>query len=130
MTSNSKGRRRYLPYVFTEQGIAMLSAVLQSEAAIQISIKIMDAFVEMRRFLANNSLLFEKINEIEKIQLKYQNSTDEKFNRIFDYISKHKEVSQKIFFDGQVYDAFSLLVDLVSRAEKKLVLVDNYVNSG
>ena len=90
----------------------------------------MDTFVEIRRFLANNSLLFEKINEIEKIQLKYQNSTDEKFNRIFDYISEHKEVSQKIFFDGQIYDAFSLLVDLVSRAEKKLVLVDNYVNSG
>lgn len=63
-------------------------------------------------------------------QLEYQKNTDEKFDKIFDYISKHQEVSQKIFFDGQIYDAFSLLVDLVSTAEKKQVLVDNYVDIG
>ncbi len=128
VTSKGKGGRRYLPYVFTEQGIAMLSAVLRSEVAIQISIKIMNAFVEMRRFLTNNSLMFARINELEMKQLEYQNSTDEKFDKIFNYISEREEVSQKIFFDGQIYDAFSLLVDLVSRAEKKLVLVDNYVD--
>ena len=65
MTSKGKGGRRYLLYVFTEQGIAMLSAVLRSEVAIQISIKIMNAFVGMRRFLANNSMMFERINELE-----------------------------------------------------------------
>ena len=96
----------------------MLSAVLRSEVAIQISIKIMNAFVGMRRFLANNSLMFERINELEMKQLEYQKSTDEKFDKILDYISEREEVSQKIFFDGQIYDAFSLLVDLVSRAEK------------
>lgn len=74
-----------MPYVFTEQGIAMLSAVLRSEVAIQISIKIMNAFVEMRRFLANNSLMFERINELGMKQLEYQNSTDEKFDKIFDW---------------------------------------------
>ena len=126
--NDSKGGRRYLPYVFTEQGIAMLSAVLRSEVAIQISIKIMNAFVGMRRFLANNSLMFERIDELEMKQLEYQKSTDEKFDKIFDYISEREEVSQKIFFDGQIYDAFSLLVDLVSRAERKLVLVDSYVD--
>ena len=130
VTSNGKGGRRYMPYVFTEQGIAMLSAVLRSKIAIQISIKIMDAFVEMRRFLASNALMFERINEMEVKQLAFQKSTEEKFDKIFHYISEHEESSQKIFFDGQIYDAFSLLVDLVSRAEKKLVLVDNYVDVG
>ena len=127
---STHGGRRKLPYVFTEQGIAMLSAVLRSEPAVQVSIKIMDAFVEMRRFLASNALMFERINEMEVKQLAFQKSTEEKFDKIFHYISEHEESSQKIFFDGQIYDAFSLLVDLVSKAEKKLVLVDNYVDVG
>jgi hypothetical protein len=130
VTSNVKGGRRYMPYVFTEQGIAMLSAVLRSDIAVQISIKIMNTFVEMRKFLTNNSLMFERINEIEVKQLAFQKSTDERFDKIFNYISEHKESSQKIFFDGQIYDAFSLLVDLVLKSEKKLVLVDNYVDMG
>ncbi len=125
-----RGGRRHRPYVFTEQGIAMLSAVLHSEVAVRVSIGIMDAFVEMRRFLANNSLMLERINELEIKQLEYQKGTDEKFDKIFDYISEHEEVSQKIFFDGQIYDAFSILVDLIARAEKKIVLVDNYVDVG
>ncbi len=127
---NTHGGRRKLPYVFTEQGIAMLSAVLRSETAVQVSIKIMDAFVEMRRFLASNTLMFEKINEMEVKRLAFQKNTEEKFDKIFRYISEHEESSQKIFFDGQIYDAFSLLVDLVSKAEKKLALVDNYVDVG
>lgn len=127
---NTHGGRRKLPYVFTEQGIAMLSAVLRSETAVQVSIKIMDAFVEMRRFLASNTLMFEKINEMEVKRLAFQKNTEEQFDKIFRYISEHEESSQKIFFDGQIYDAFSLLVDLVSKAEKKLALVDNYVDVG
>jgi hypothetical protein len=130
VTSNVKGGRRYMPYVFTEQGIAMLSAVLRSDIAVQISIKIMNTFVEMRKFLTNNSLMFERINEMEVKQLAFQKSADERFDKIFNYISEHKESSQKIFFDGQIYDAFSLLVDLVLKAEKKIVLVDNYVDMG
>lgn len=127
---NEHGGRRKLPYVFTEQGIAMLSAVLRSEVAIQVSIKIMNAFVEMRRFLINNSLMFERINEMEVRQLEYQKSTDEKFEQIFDYIEQHEEGMQKVFFDGQIYDAFSLLVDIIAKAEKEIVLVDNYVDIG
>ena len=99
------GGRRYLPYVFTEPGIAMLSAVLRSDVAVQVSIKIMNAFVEMRRFMANNSLVLNRINEIEVKQLSYQKDTDEKFEKIFTYISEHEEVTQKIFFEGQIYDA-------------------------
>ncbi len=119
-----------MPYVFTEQGISMLSAVLRSDVAVNVSIGIMRAFVEMRRFLANNSLMLERINAIEVKQLEYQKSAEEKFDKIFDYISEHEEASQKIFFDGQIYDAFSILVDLIAKAEKKIVLVDNYVDVG
>jgi len=129
------GGRRYLPYVFTEQGIAMLSAVLRSDVAIQMSIKIMNAFVQMRRFLTSNSLMFEKINEIEIRQIQdgikvqqLEKKTEKRFEEVFDYIAEHKESNQKIFFDGQIYDAFRLLVELISRVEKKLILVDNYVD--
>ena len=125
-----KGGRRYLPYVFTEQGISMLSAILRSEVAVNVSVKIMRTFVQMRRFLANNSLMFERITEIEAKQIAYQRDTDEKFDKVFRYISEHEEVTQKIFFEGQIYDAFSLLTDLVSKAEKEIVLIDNYVDIG
>ena len=127
---NGHGGKRKLPYVFTEQGIAMLSAVLRSDVAIQVSIKIMNTFVVMRKFFANNSLMFEQISEIKAKQLEYQKSTDEKFDQIFTYISEHEEVSQKIFFEGQIYDAFSLLTQLVGKAEKSIVLIDNYVDVG
>ena len=128
--TSSKGGRRYLPYVFTEQGIAMLSAVLRSDEAIQVSVNIMNAFVKMRRFLAENALMFDKLNSLELKQLQYQKESNEKFDQIFAYISEHEEVGQKIFFEGQIYDAFSLLVSLVGKAEKSIVLIDNYVDVG
>ena len=125
-----KGGRRYLPYVFTEQGIAMLSAVLRSDVAIQVSINIMNAFVEMRRFISNNALLFERISTVELRQLEYQKQTDEKLEQIFEYISEHEESSQKVFFDGQIYDAFSLIVSLIQKAGKEITLIDGYVDVG
>lgn len=125
-----KGGRRYLPYVFTEQGIAMLSAVLRSDVAIQVSISIMKSFVEMRRFMANNALLFERISNVELKQLEYQKQTDEKLEQIFEYISEHEETNQKVFFDGQIYDAFSLIVSLIQKAEKEITLIDGYVDIG
>ena len=131
VTSNksaNKGGRRYLPYAFTEQGIAMLSGVLRSEVAIQVSIRIMNTFVEMRRFIANNALLFEQISNIELKQLAYQKSTDERFDRVFQYIDMHAESEQKIFFAGQIYDAFSLLVSIIQNADKEIVLIDGYVD--
>lgn len=127
-TEDKHGGRRTLPYVFTEQGIAMLSSVLRSDVAIQVSINIMDAFIEMRRFIANNALLFERISTVELHQLEYQKQTDEKFEQIFEYISEHEESSQKIFFDGQIYDAFSLLISLIQKSNAKITLVDGYVD--
>jgi predicted O-linked N-acetylglucosamine transferase (SPINDLY family) len=123
-----KGGRRYLPYVFTEQGIAMLSAVLRSDVAVQVSVNIMNAFIEMRRFIANNALLFERISNVELKQLEYQKQTDEKLEQIFEYISKHEEASQKVFFDGQIYDAFSLITSIIKKANKEIILIDGYVD--
>ncbi|MCM1125219.1 MAG: ORF6N domain-containing protein [Lachnospiraceae bacterium] len=128
--ASSKGGRRYLPYVFTEQGIAMLSAVLRSDEAIQVSLNIMNTFVKMRKFLAENALMFERLSSLELKQLQYQKESNEKFDKIFAYISEHEEANQHIFFDGQIYDAFSLLVSLIERAEKSIVLIDNYVDVG
>lgn len=122
------GRRRSLPYVFTEQGVAMLSAVLKSEVAIEVSIRIMDAFVEMRRFIANNAALFERISSVELKQLEYQKQTDERFEQVFEYIGSHEEAPQKLFFKGQIYDAFSFLVELIQSAERNIKLVDGYVD--
>lgn len=126
--NNGYGGRRTLPFVFTEQGISMLASVLHSEVAVNVSIGIMRAFVEMRRFIANNELLFERISNVELKQLEYQRKTDEKLEQIFEYIYEHEESSQKVFFDGQIYDAFSLIVSLIQKADSKIVLIDNYVD--
>lgn len=107
-SDENRGGRRYLPYAFTEQGIAMLSSVLRSDVAIQVSINIMNAFVEMRRFISTNALLFERISSVELKQLQYQKQTDERLAQIFEYISNHVEDNQKVFFEGQIYDAFNL----------------------
>lgn len=123
-----RGGRRYFPYVFTEQGIAMLSAVLRSDVAIDVSINIMEAFVKMRHFIANNALLFEHISNVELKQLEYQKNTDEKLGQVFEYISNHEESSQKIFFDGQIYDAFSFIVGLIQKAHTTITLIDGYVD--
>ncbi len=127
-TSNGRGGRRYRPYMFTEQGIAMLSGVLRSDIAVQVSIRIMNTFVEMRRFIANNALLFEKVSNMELKQLEYQKSTDERFDKVFQYIEDHAESEQKIFFDGQIYDAFSLITSIIQKAQKEIILIDGYVD--
>ena len=119
---------KYLPYVYTEQGIAMLTSVLHTERAIAASISIMEAFVEMRHFIANNAALFDRISSVELRQLEYQKQTDKKFDRLFEYIGEHTETHQKIFFDGQIYDAFSLLIEFIQKAEQEIILIDGYVD--
>ena len=122
------GGRRKLPFAFTEQGIAMLSSVLKSDVAIQINMRIMDTFVDIRKYMANNALLYEKVNNIELKQMEFQNITNERFDRVFRYIEDHAEDERKIFFDGQIYDAFSLIVSLIQKAQKKIILIDGYVD--
>ena len=87
----------------------MLATVLKGKVAEQQSIFIMRAFREMRQFISNNALLFEKISHIELKQLEYQKSTNEKLEKVFQYIEDQTESKQKIFFDGQIYDAFSFI---------------------
>lgn len=112
------------PYAFTEQGIAMLSAVLKSDIAVEVSIKIMNSFVEMRKFLFSNKEMFARLDRVELKQLE----TDQKLEEVFNYIATNTEVKQNIFFDGQIYDAFSFIVGLVQKAKKEIILIDNYVD--
>ncbi|WP_022764757.1 ORF6N domain-containing protein [Butyrivibrio sp. XPD2006] len=126
--SGQEGGRRKLPYAFTEQGIYMLATVLKGEIADQQSIFIMRAFREMRHFIANNALLFEKVSHIELRQLEYEKNTDERFGKVFRYIEDHAEAEQKIFFDGQIYDAFSLITTIIKKAKKEIILIDGYVD--
>lgn len=121
---SGSGGRRYMPYVFTEQGIAMLSAVLKSDVAVEVSIKIMNSFVEMRRFLISNQALFPRLDRIEIKQLE----TDKKFEEVFNYIAANTEIKQNIFYDGQIYDSFSFIVGLIQKAKKEIILIDNYVD--
>lgn len=134
-SDSSHGGRRKLPFVYTEQGIAMLSAVLRSDVAIQVSIRIMQTFVEMRKYLATNALLLQKVNNLETKQLEtdlaikaIEQQTNEKFDKVFDYIASHEEDNQKIFFDGQIFDAFSLMTELIQQADNSIVLIDGYVD--
>ena len=124
VTSKGRGGRRYMPFVFTEQGIAMLSAVLKSDIAVKVSISIMDAFIEMRHFIATNAALFDRISKVELKQLE----ADKKFGQLFEYVNTHAETNQKLFFDGQIYDAFSLLIELIQKAEQEIILIDGYVD--
>lgn len=121
-----KTTRKYLPYAFTEQGIAMLSGLLKNEIAIQVSINIMNAFVEMRKFIVTNSNIFNLSNRMENKFLEY----DKKFNIVFDELqnNKEKEFNEKIFFDGQIYDSYSLIIDLIKSAKNKILIIDNYID--
>ncbi len=128
-SSSGHGGRRHLPYVFTEQGVSMLSAVLRSDTAIEVSIKIIDAFVQMRHFLANNASLFQKIEQIEKKQLAFELKTDKKFEEVFEAIeSREIKPKQGIFFDGQIFDAYLFVTDLIKSAKYSIILIDNYID--
>ncbi len=114
-----------LPYAFTEQGVAMLSAVLKSETAIKVSIQIMQAFVDMRKFITNNALIFQRLEKLEKVSFE----SDAKFEQIFKAL-EHKDIKPKkgIFFEGQVFDAYTFIANLIRKAEKSIILIDNYVD--
>lgn len=119
------GNIKYLPYAFTEQGVAMLSAVLRSDIAIQVSIQIMDAFVEMRKLIASQSGLLQRMNGMERKLLE----TDQKFEQVFKALeSKDVIPNQCVFFDGQVFDAYELASKIIRSAKESIVLIDNYIN--
>lgn len=121
-----KGKhRKYLPYVFTEQGVAMLSAVLKSQTAVKVSIQIIHAFVEMRRYMSDNALIFARLDSIERHQLE----NDSKFNEIFKALEQTDIQPEKgIFYDGQIFDAYQFISDLIRKATKSIILIDNYID--
>ncbi|MDT8391631.1 MAG: ORF6N domain-containing protein [Lentisphaeria bacterium] len=118
-----------LPYAFSEQGVAMLSAVLRSDTAVQTSIYIMNAFVRQRQFLAHSADVFRRLNHIEKRQIASEIRTDERFEKVFKALEeKNVKPKQGIFFDGQVFDAYAFVCDLIRSARQRIILIDNYVD--
>ena len=117
---------RRAPYAFTEQGVAMLSAVLKSETAIRVSIQIMDAFSAMRRALASIAPILSRLDVVERRQITDQQRNEERFDAIFKAMDGGDFPPQKVFFDGKHYDAYSFARKLVRKAKKNIVLVDNY----
>ena len=128
--NSSRGKhRKYIPYVFTEQGVAMLSGVLRSDIAVKVSIQIMDAFVAMRRFIAANAGVFQRLETVERKQIEHKVETDHKFNQIFNAIEE-REITPKqgIFYDGQVFDAYRFLSGLIRTAKKSILIIDSYID--
>ena len=123
-TSNGRGGTRYLPYAFTEGGIAMLSSVLKSGIAVEVNIRIMRAFVAMRQFLATNAQVFQRLANIEYHQIE----TDKRIDEVFKRLDANVQPQQGIFYDGQVFDAYQFVSDLVRKAKSSIVLIDNYVD--
>ncbi|MFN5347523.1 MAG: ORF6N domain-containing protein [Bacteroidota bacterium] len=123
-SSLNHGGRRYLPYVCTEQGVAMLSAILKSSVAITVSIQIMNAFVLMRKSISQYDGINQRLESIELKQLQSEN----KISKIFKALEKSNTINQGIFFDGQLFDAHVFVSDLIRKAKKSIVVIDNYVD--
>ena len=121
--STSKGGSRKGHNVFTEQGIAMLSTILKSKVAVETSIRIMDAFVKMRKYISVN--LIEQDN-IKNMLIKHDNEIkllQESFSKL-----EEKEKINHMFYEGQIYDAYSLLIDIFNEAKKEIIIIDNYAD--
>ena len=117
--------RKYLPYAFTEQGVSMLSAVLKSDTAIQTSIQIINSFVKMRRFLFDNASVFQRFTQIEQKLLTH----DENFDKLFEALeNKSLKPKQGIFYDGEIFDAYIFINDLIKNAKAEIILIDNYID--
>ena len=134
-TSNKDGVRggnRYSPFAFTENGVAMLSSVLKSDAAIEANIRIMRAFTAMRSFMMSNAHVFQRLEAVEHHQLlmqKHLSDTDRKIDEVLTRLDdKDSEPIEGFFFEGQIFDAYSLISDLIRKATNRIVLIDNYVD--
>jgi hypothetical protein len=130
--TETRGGRQYLPYAFTEQGVAMLASVLKSDTAVLTSIMIIEAFVALRRFVQTNSQIFQRLDFMEKRQTTSEIHLLEhgkKIDELFDKMDRYKiEDKQGIFFQGQIFDAYAKFESFIAEAEKEIVLIDNYVD--
>lgn len=129
---SSWGGNRKLPYAFTENGVAMLSSVLRSKTAIEVNIRIMRAFTSMRSFLMNNAHVFRRLEAVEHHQLllqKHLSEHDKKFEEVLTRLdNKDSEPIEGFFFEGQIFDAYTLISDLIRKATTRIILIDNYVD--
>lgn len=127
---NSRGKHsKYNTKVFTEQGIYMLATILRSKIASNVTISIIRTFAQMRKFLTQNASIFQRIDNLEILRQKDKLEIDEKFNKIFDALEQKKlKTTQGIFYDGQIFDAYIFITDLLRKANKKIILIDNYVD--
>jgi len=113
------------PFAFTEQGVAMLASVLHSKTAVKVSVQIIQAFVEMKKFISENAGIFQRLDTVERRQI----VADQKFDQIFKALEdKSMKPKQGIFYDGQVFDAYVFIADLIKSARKSILLIDNYVD--
>lgn len=122
-------KTRINPKVFTEQGVYMLATILKSKTASQTTVLIIKTFASMRKFLLSNASIFQRLENVEKRQIGFEIKSDEKFNKIFDAIEE-KDVPQKqhIFYDGQIFDAYLFVSDLIKTAKSSIILIDNYID--
>ena len=126
VTSNSdKMGLRKMPFVFTEQGVSMLSAVLKSKTAIDMSIKIIQSFVNMRKFISSNASVFQRLETLEQNQLITNSSIDKIFKALE---NKQQKSNNGIFYDGQIFDAYTFISDILRSAKKSIILIDNYID--
>ena len=139
VTSNGRGGNRYSTYAFTEQGVAMLSSVLRSKTAIEVNIQIMRAFVSMRHFMVNNASVFSRLETMEYHQLeilqhqqdtdKHIEATNKRIDEVFRRLDEgNAKPKQGVFYNGQIYDAYTFVSDLIKSAKKQIILIDNYVD--
>ncbi len=124
--AGQEGGRRKPPLAFTEQGIYMLASVLHGEIAEKQSILIMRAFRAMRQFLADNALVFQRLDWIEIKQI----DSDHRINMLYDILQSPKPDKAVIFFRGQMWDATSCIEEIIGKAEKSIILIDSYVDKG
>lgn len=129
---SSWGGNRKPPYAFTENGVAMLSSVLRSKTAIEVNIRIMRAFTAMRSFLMNNAHMFKRLETIEHNCLlvnRHLSEHDRKFEEVLSRLDdKNSEPIEGFFFEGQIFDAYSLISDLIRKAKQRIIIIDNYVD--
>lgn len=123
IVTTKKGGRRYLPYAFTEHGITALSGILKSKKAIEINIQIIRAFISMRKLISQNSNIFQKFQQIDQKLIEH----DHKFSKLFNSM-KIEKPKQRIFFNGEIFDAYKFINNLIKTAKNEILLIDNYID--
>ena len=122
--NNGSVTRKYLPYVFTEKGIAMLAGILKNDIAVDTSIKIIKAFISMKKFLFQNGQIFQRLTTLEYKQME----NEKNFDKVFNLMQQKENIEQKIFFEGQIWDSYSVIIDIIKKANKKITIIDNYID--